>query len=55
LFARISLPNSTTNPEVVSLENPTEVDPSLILMTTNELGTYLMFLYSPIISILNMN
>jgi hypothetical protein len=37
LFAEVAQPNSSDHPEIVSLDNPTEVDPSLILMTTNEL------------------
>jgi hypothetical protein len=37
LFAEVTQPDSPDHPEVVSLDNPTEVDPSLILMTTNEL------------------
>jgi hypothetical protein len=36
LFAEVTQPDSPEPPEVVSLDNPTEVDPSLILMTTNE-------------------
>jgi hypothetical protein len=38
LFAEVTQPDSPDHPEVVSLDNPTEVDPSLILMTTNELN-----------------
>ena len=32
--------------EVVSLNNPTEEDPSLIMMTTNELGTSIFPLFT---------
>jgi hypothetical protein len=39
LFAEVAQSDSPDPPEVVSLKNPTEVDPSLILMTTNEHDT----------------
>jgi hypothetical protein len=39
LFVKIASTKSIANPEVVSFDNPTKSNPSLILMETNELGT----------------
>jgi hypothetical protein len=39
LFRKVAQFDSPNPPEVISLENPTEVEPSLILMTTNEHDT----------------
>ena len=39
LFAEVAQSSSPNHPEVVSLDNPIEVDPSLILMTANEPNT----------------
>jgi hypothetical protein len=46
LFAEVTQSDSPDPPEVVSLENPTEVDPSLILMTTNEHDTSFVPLFT---------
>ena len=39
LFAEVTQSYSPDHPEVVSLDNPIEADPSLILMTANEPNT----------------
>ena len=46
LFTQVEQPNATAPLPVVSLKNPTEVDLSLILMTTNATNTSVMPLFT---------
>jgi len=45
-FTEVEQPNSSTSLVVVSLDNPTEIDPSLILMIANEVGTFITPLFT---------
>jgi hypothetical protein len=45
-FSKIAPTDSSANPEVVSLDNPTKEDPSLILMKSNEAGTSIIPLFT---------
>jgi len=46
LFVNIFLSYFPTHIEVISLDNPTKVDLSLILVTTNKLGTSIVLLFT---------
>jgi hypothetical protein len=46
LFVEVAHLDSSDHPEVVCLDNPIEVDPSLILMTTNELNVSYITLFT---------
>jgi hypothetical protein len=46
LFIEMAPPESPTPSAIVSLNNPTEVDPSLILMSYNEPRTYTLPLFT---------